>query len=105
MSKNLYINVRVDELLKQKIDAAATKKNLSSADLIRQILEEQSEQILMGKKHQERDPILIDILDRITYIQTDLKYDTEGLKRPSVETYDQTLRKLSKTVTDQYRNE
>ena len=36
MLKDLYINVRVDELLKEKIDATATKKGLSSANLIRQ---------------------------------------------------------------------
>ena len=73
MLKDLYINVRVDELLKEKIDAAATKKGLSSADLIRQILEQQSDLILMDKDALPDRVILDDIWHRVSIIEGAIK--------------------------------
>ena len=98
-------STRMDKLLKQKIDAAAKRENLSTSAFIRQTLEEKSDQILVGKNTQERDPILIEILDRISYIQADLKHDTQGIKKPSTETYDEYLKEIAKEVSDKYRDE
>ena len=81
MSKTVHLNLRMDKLLKQKIDAAAGKGNISISTFVRQTLEEKSEQILIGKSTQERDPILLDILDRIVYIQADLMYEAQGIKK------------------------
>ena len=105
MSKTVHLNLRIDELLKQKIDAAASKKNISISTFVRQTLEEKSEQILMGKSPQERDPILLDILDRITYVQADLMHDTQGVEKSSAPTYHEDLKSIGKKVTDKYRDE
>ena len=94
----------MDKLLKQKVDAAAKRENLSTSAFIRQTLEEKSDQILVGKTTQERDPILIDILERIVYMQADLKHDTQGIQRPSKETYNEQLKEIAKEVTDKYRD-
>ena len=105
MSKTVHLNLRVDELLKQKIDAAAGKENTSISTFVRQTLEEKSDQILMGESPQERDPILLDILDRIVYVQADLMYESQGIKKSSAPAHDENLKSMGKKVTDQYRNE
>ena len=105
MSKNVIFNLRIDELLKQKIDAAAKRGNLSTSAFVRQTLTDKSEQILMGESTQERDPILIEILDRIAYIQADLKHEAQGVEKSSAPTYDEELKLIGKKVTDKYRDE
>ena len=105
MSKTVHLNLRVDDLLKQKIDAAAKKERTSISTFVRQTLEEKSEQILMGESTQERDPILIEILDRIAYIQADLKHDAQGVEKSPAPVYDEDLKLIGKKVTDKYRDE
>ena len=105
MSKTVHLNIRIDELLKQNIDAAAGRKNISISTFVRQTLEEKSDQILMGESPQERDPILIEILDRIAYIQADIMYEAQGVKKSSAPTHDENLKSMGKKVIGKYSDE
>ena len=73
MPKFHPLSFRVDELLKQKIDAAAKRKNLSSAAFIRQTLERESEQILMDRDNLPDRVILEDIWHRVSMIEGTIK--------------------------------
>ena len=102
MSKSIYTNVRMNELLKQKIDTAAQQQNLTTSEFIRQTLEEKSEQILMGKYTPETPPILLEILKRISYIQADLKHDTQRIDKGDPKQYNNVLEKIAAEVTSKY---